>query len=238
MTQGKEVSMRRIVLSSLVLGGLLVCQAPGASAQIAPQKGSNVGATGQLMLYDDFRGPLINPDKWAGIWGDFSDMREMTREITGQPWGRDRALRVSMRSWANTWDDWGGLGGPFGLLFTQPDRVTEVAFTVTVRAAQAIGCTTNPGMAAAVVEFRGQFFNDGTGTAGSEGDVQVAVTVNRFATDVGAALEVSGFYNRCDDQYCSSQTNLGGGVSVTSILASPSGSESSGTSRTTSSSSV
>jgi hypothetical protein len=203
--------MKRLVFRGVLLCALLVCQVPRTTAQVAPQNGSSVCAAGPLILYDDFRGPRIDPNKWTGIWGDFSDLREMTREITGEPRRRDRALRVSMRSYANTWDDSGGLGGPFGLLFTQPDRVTEVAFTATVRAAEAIGCTTNPGMAAAVAEFRGQFFNDGTGTAGSQGDVQVALTINRFATDLGGAMEVQAFYNRCDDPYCGSQTNLGWG---------------------------
>jgi hypothetical protein len=129
--------MKRLVFLGVLLCALLVCQVPRTNAQVAPQNGSSVCAGGRLVLYDDLRGPRIDPNKWTGIWGDFSDLREMTREVTREPWRRDRALRVSMRSYANTWDDSGGLGGPFGLVFTQPDRVTEVAFTVTVRAAGA-----------------------------------------------------------------------------------------------------
>jgi hypothetical protein len=203
-----EVSMKRIGLWCLLLSTLLVWQAPRTNAQVAPQNGTNVGKTGQLVLYDDFRGPRIDPDKWDGIWGDFSDMREMVRETTTQPWTRARSLHVFARSYAFEW----GVGGPFSLVFTNSDRLTEIAATVTVRAAEAISCPDSGGFTAAVAELRGQFFNtELTPPGGSEGDVQVALTINRFATDADNAMEVSGFYNRCDDQYCASQSNLGGG---------------------------
>jgi hypothetical protein len=71
------------------------------------------------------------------------------------------------------------------LVTAELNRVTEVAFALTVRAAEATGCTTNSGMTAAVTEFRGDLFNDGTGSAGSEGDVIAAITVNRDTRGYG-----------------------------------------------------
>jgi hypothetical protein len=207
--------MKRIALLCLLLGAVLAWQAPRTNAQVASQNGGIPSTAGPLVLYDDFHGPRIDPNKWYGIWGDFSDAREMVRDIAWQPGGQgnDRALRVFLRSYANTWDDWGGLGGGYGLNFTSPATVKEVAFTVTVRGAQATTCSSNPGgMAAAVAELRGAFFNDGTGGAGSIGDVIAVISVNRFGTDTTNALTVSGFYTRCDDEYCGAQTYLGGGT--------------------------
>jgi hypothetical protein len=202
--------MKRIVVLGLASSVFFAWLAPRTRAQVGPQ---NVTNSGQLVLYDSLNGPRIDPNKWTGIWGDFSDMREMVREITWPAfsWGHDRALRVSMRSYANDWSDEGGLGGPFGLLFTQPAGLTEVAFTVTVRAAEATGCASNAGMSAAVAEFRGAFFNDGTGRGDATGDVVAAITVNRYGTDMGGPLAVDAFYSRCDDQYCATQSTLGWG---------------------------
>jgi hypothetical protein len=198
--------MRRIALWSLALGALLVCQPPGTNAQVATSNST----TGQLVLYDDFHSPRIDPNKWNGMWGDFSDMREMVREIITQPWTRDRALRVSMRAYAFDW----GVGGPLGLVFAHPERVSEIVATVTVRAAEATTCPEVGGFSVAVAELRGQFFNvlDAPVPGSSRGDVQVALTINRSATDPNSAMEVDGFFNSCDDDYCSSQTNLGGGT--------------------------
>lgn len=194
---------------ALVPAAWLVCLAAPAGAQVVSLAGSPA-APKALVLYDDFRAPRIDPAKWEGMWGDFTDLREAVREIRS-PTSVLRVngyLRVALRSYANTWDDTGSLGGPFGLPFANAAALNEVAFTVTVRAAEAVGCPANPGLAAAVAEFRGFFFNDGTGTAGAEGDILAAITVNRFAPDTGP-LWVSGFVSRCDDQYCSSQTMLG-----------------------------
>jgi hypothetical protein len=94
--------MKRIVLWSALICALLVCQAPPTNAQVAPKNGGSTVAAAQLVSYDDFRGPRINPNKWTGIWGDFSDMRERTREDDGNAVGPDRALRDSMRSYVSS----------------------------------------------------------------------------------------------------------------------------------------
>jgi hypothetical protein len=197
-----------LLISLLVAmpGNTTLAQAPGDEA---------AGSTAQLVLYDDFDGPWIDPVKWAGTWNDTTDLREAVRELAPRIsylMSGGRSLHLAMRSYANTWDDYGGFGGGFGLQFAEPAAITEVAFSVLIRKAEAVGCPTNPGMSVAVAELRGGFFNVGMSTAGSEGDVQAAITVNRSATDATGVMEVHGFYSRCDDPYCATSTNLGWGL--------------------------
>jgi hypothetical protein len=105
--------MRRIALWNVGLATLLA----GQPAVIGAQEAAPTAATGQLVLYDDFGGGRIDPTRWTGMSGDFSDMREMVREIVTPPWSRDRppgevvtppssherALRMSMRTYGPGW---------------------------------------------------------------------------------------------------------------------------------------
>lgn len=160
----------------------------------------------QLVLYDNFASATIDPAKWTG-WQFFDpDVREAVRQITGEE--ENRHLHLSSTAYSATTDDLGGSGGGFGLAFPVPTAVTEISFTAVVNSAKAVACASNPSQDVTDVELRGNFFNMESSPTSQVGDVVAVISIARTPTDVGGALTVTGFYNRCDDQFCGSQTNL------------------------------
>jgi len=148
----------------------------------------------QLVLYDDFKSSQIAPSKWLGTPAD-PDMREAVRELVGEE--ENRRLRLSQRAYSATTDDVGTSGGLFGLAFPAPNKITEVSFTVVVKAAQAVGCASNPPPSGGIVtsqEFRGSFFNVEASPTSSSGDVSAVIGSQRSPTDTSGALTVVGFY--------------------------------------------
>jgi len=199
--------MKRVGVLVILLG----CFASAAWAQQTQSATKpNVTVAKPLVLYDNFNGPRIDPAKWVGTWGDTSDLLETVRELvpTLQGEGNNRYLRLSLDSYAPTFSDYGGIGGGFGLNFSTPASITETSFTVTVRAAKAVGCETNPSQDVAVAEFRGRFFNTESSPTSELGDIEGEIGVNRYSTDTGPALLVSAFYTRCDDDSCGARTTL------------------------------
>jgi hypothetical protein len=174
------------------------------------------GGTAQLVLYDNFNSKNIDPSKWIG-WQFYNpDQREAVREIVsaasengGQGSVPGRRLHISERDYAATTDDNGSNGDTFGLGFPNPNAVTEASFTVTVKHADAVACSSNPSQTVTDAEFRGNFFNTDASPTSQIGDVVGAIAVTRAPPDVGSALRVVGFYTRCGDQYCGNQTTLG-----------------------------
>jgi hypothetical protein len=160
----------------------------------------------QLVLYDDFQSGRIDPSKWTG-WQFFDpDVREAVRQLVGEE--ENRRLRLSYTTYSATTDDSGGSGGGFGLAFPVPSAITETSFTAVVHRAEAVGCTSNPSLTVTDVELRGNFFNMESSPTSQVGDVVAVIGISRTPTDVGGALTVAGFYSRCDDQFCGSQTPL------------------------------
>ncbi len=161
----------------------------------------------QLVLYDDFKSKQIDPSKWIG-WQFFDpDVREATRQLTGEE--ENRRLRILQTAYSVISDDSGASGGGFGLAFPVPSAITEASFRVVVNRAQAVGCTSKPsGQIVTDIEFRGNFFNMEGSQTSQIGDIVAVIGISRFPTDVGGALTVAGFYSRCDDEFCGSQTPL------------------------------
>lgn len=164
----------------------------------------------QLVLYDTFTSATIDPARWTG-WQFFDpDVREAVRQTTGEV--EDRHLRFASTAYSATTDDFGGSGGGFGLAFPVPSAITEISFTAVVNSAKAVACASNPSLDTTGLELRGNFFNMESSPTSQVGDVVAVVSISRTPTDVGGALTAVGFYNRCDDQFCGSQTNLDGRV--------------------------
>src|SRR6516162_17615 len=162
---------------------------------------------GQLVLYDNFASKHIDPSKWIA-WQFFDpDLREAVRQLVGEE--ENRRLHLSQRVYSATTDDSGASGGGFGLAFPDPNAITELSFTLAVNDAVAVGCASNPsGQIVTGAEFRSRFFNTEVSPTSSTGDVEVVIAANRNATDTSPALEVIGFYQRCDDEFCGARTNL------------------------------
>jgi hypothetical protein len=160
----------------------------------------------QLVLYDDFRSPTIDASKWVSFGPDF-DVLDAQRQLVGGL--GDRHLRLAETAYATTADDFGASGGGFGLYFPRSGDVTEVSFDVTVNDAVAVGCQSNPnGQIVTGAELRGRFFNTEPFVTSQLGDIEAVIAVNRNATDAGPAMEVLGFYQRCDDAGCGARTTL------------------------------
>jgi hypothetical protein len=161
----------------------------------------------QLSLYDNFKSASINPSKWAGAGPD-PDVLDAVRQLAGEE--EERRLHLSQRAYSATTDDFGASGGVFGLFFPVPGAVTEVFFDVAIKSAVAVGCNSNPnGQIVTGAELRGRYFNTESSPTSQLGDVEAVIGANRNATDTGPAMEVIGFYQRCDDANCSARTTLG-----------------------------
>lgn len=167
----------------------------------------------QLVLYDDFSSKHIDPTKWSGFQFFSPDQREAVRELVAKPGasssqqpGRGRRLHITERDYATTTDDFGGNGDGFGLEFANPTTITETSFTVTVNHAEAAACLSNPSLTVTDAEFRGHFFNTETSPPDQVGDIQAVISLVRSPSDVGSALTVTGFVERCADQFCGSTT--------------------------------
>jgi hypothetical protein len=166
---------------------------------------SKAGVT-RLVLYDNFTSHSIDPAKWTA-WQFFdTDVREAVRQIVGEE--ENRRLHLSVKAYSATTDDAGGNGNVFGLAFPVPNAITEVLFSAVVNEATAVACTSNSSLDVTDVEFRGNFFNAESSPTSQIGDVVAVIGIARTPTDVGGALTVAGFYSRCDDQFCGSQTSL------------------------------
>jgi hypothetical protein len=160
----------------------------------------------QLVLYDNFVSRTINPAKWTG-WQFFDpDIREAGRQLTGED--ENHRLRLFLTAYSATSDDFGASGGAFGLMFPVPSAITQVAFNVVVNRATAVACASNSSLDVIDAEFRGNFFNMDNSTTSQIGDVVADINVSRTPQDSNGTLTVAGFYNRCEDQFCGSQSNL------------------------------
>jgi hypothetical protein len=160
----------------------------------------------QMVLYDNFNSPQIDPAKWIGVGSD-PDIRDEVRALSGEE--RNRHLRLSQTAYSATTDDNGTSGNVFGLGFPDPNAVNEVSFDLVVNKAEAVGCTSNPsGQIVTAAELRGRFFNTEAVPASQLGDVETAIGAARNASDSTPALEVDGFYQRCDDDFCGARTTL------------------------------
>ena len=154
-------------------------------------------AEAQLVLYDRFDSCHINPSKWSGAQNYDPDLRESERRIAGEP--GDRALRLAETAYSSTSDNVGESGGEFGLNFAEPDALTEIAFSVVVTRAEAMGCRDNASLTVIDAEFRGSFFNTKASPTSQIGDVIADIDVQRTPADEGDSLTVAGFYSRCDN---------------------------------------
>ena len=121
--------------------------------------GSTKAGVAQLVLYDTFKSNRIDPSKWIGTFGD-TDQREVVRQLVGEE--EDRRLQLSQTAYSATTDNVGSSGNIFGLQFPVPSAITEVSYTVVVKNAVAVGCTSNSQPTLTGPEFRVVSHDHGT----------------------------------------------------------------------------
>ena len=139
----------------------------------------------QLVLYDNFKSDRIGPSKWIGTFGD-PDQREVVRQVVGEE--EDRRLHLSQTAYSATTDDVGSSGNIFGLEFPVPSAITEASFTLVVKNAVAVGCTSNSQPTLTGPELRGRFFNTEISPTSQLGDVEVGIGPLRASTDAGSTM--------------------------------------------------
>ncbi len=166
----------------------------------------SVPAQAQLVLYDDFNSPLIDPAKWGGQEFGF-DGREAVREI------KNDAAHLAYRIYAGTGSDAGSTAGGNRLHFVNAAAITAFETALTVNAIDLVGCDGNPSPSSVFADLEGFFFNTQTPPPGGhESDVHAAIHVQRGSdsTDPEGVLRVNAVVARCNNSSCSSSTVLAG----------------------------
>jgi hypothetical protein len=187
----------------------------GLIVVLAVLSGSPVHAQ-RLVLYDDFKLPLIDPNKWAPLpVGE--NVLDTARVI------RDDHLWLAAKSYANPSSDVGLSFQGTGLAFSDPASVTAIRSTVTVIDTGATACPSNPGtFAAAQTTIQGSFFSAGTPTPGhAKDDVNGAVYLGHSPNDAPNVVRIYFSVFQCLDDFCDSTADLAGGSLGTTTTGQP-----------------
>jgi hypothetical protein len=187
----KRSIMPRVLVGALTWGVLTAMAASGHA---------------QLVLYDNFQAPRIDPDKWRGqetfAAGDNPNAEALRRIQNAQ-------LRLSLTTYGETFADTGLQTGRFGLKVTHPAVVTALQAQVTVQSAVVQTCAENPAAPRARAQMTGFFFNDGTSLrlGDATGDISAGIQKVR---DRALGNRIEAFVSRCADFDCFSNPNVAG----------------------------
>lgn len=172
---------------------------------------ATVLAQQSVVLYDDFNGKFINPDKWLGQDFGFTevDRREQVREIKGN------ALRLASRLYGDPLTAVGSRNGGSRVRFSHPELVTTIRAELRATEVDLLGCSAQaPASARATVQ--GFFFNDGSSTGPNDrtGEVSAGISIGSSSAvaDPPGVLTVTAFAFHCSNAQCSSATSLGGAL--------------------------
>jgi len=158
-----------------------------------------------LTLYDNFKGPDIDPAKWTGSEGSAGPTAPNTataRKIAG------KVLRISLTTWGKTDSDSGTAGSQSTrLAVTNPAPITIFQADVTVQNARVVGCAANVSSSRARAQVIGAFFNDGTSSGAGDrtGDILAGMQSHR---DSILGDQILAFITRCTNASCSTSATL------------------------------
>jgi hypothetical protein len=159
----------------------------------------------QLVLYDDFKGKVIDPAKWTGSEGSFGPSAPNTDATRSSVGGQ---LQMSTTTWGRTDSDTGAIG-PEGsrLNITDPAPITTFQADVTVKSVNVVGCNNNTTFSFSLAQVEGGYFNDGTssGSGDRTGDI---IAVIQKTQDSVFDSRIEAVIIRCTNTTCSGQTNL------------------------------
>jgi hypothetical protein len=149
-----------------------------------------------LALYDNFKGKVIDPDKW--VRGEFPGAgTDAVQEIKGN------RLHMEYRAYGRTDSDTGLLTSALFLATTTPAAITAMAATVRVHKLEATGCPTNPDFTRQRVGIQGAFFNTGTSTPDSAvNDVRALIALRHHSTDPPDELTAVSLVLQCTEALC------------------------------------
>jgi len=161
-----------------------------------------------LVLYDNFRGKNIDPNKWQPKGVAENEILEIKRFIKGN------RLHLMERSYGGTEDNFGRIATGNRLAFQNPN-VTAIKAKLKVKHFELVGCPSNPepGLIRAG-RLSGFFFN----TVGVEStdngaidDVLASIEIFRHSNslDPDDMLRIRGYVFWCSDEGCYSGEWLG-----------------------------
>jgi len=153
----------------------------------------------QLVLYDDFTGPRIDPARWFAP-GEITDGRFAPNEETSRAIASG-SLRQSLTTYGGTEGDVDVFGiGRQRLRFFDGTGLTTIQATVNVNSVTVETCAANPNSTRASAQIAGTFFNDGTpDPKNREGNILAAFGKFRDSR-LGRRFEA--FVFRCDPADC------------------------------------
>jgi len=157
---------------------------------------------GQLVDYDDFAGPFIDPAKWLGNESPGNNNNANTEAMRHIQEG---ALRLYLITHGGVDIDEGRRTSRFGLQVTLPEFLTAMQADVTIAQVAAQSCEANTSETRSRAQLIARFFNDGSspGPGDSTGDIFAGIQKVR-STASGDRIEA--FAGRCSNAPCSSST--------------------------------
>ena len=179
--------------------------------------GSLAGAQETLVLYDNFEGKTLDPEKWYGIGGTDSGMvtLELSRLMKNETLLNSKALSLSDRTYVNTGSDDGTSSAQNGIVFADGSNIKTIVATVLTKKVQIPECSSNvvdPFDTFVRARMGGTFFNAGPRTPGSYlNEVFAWIGVGRTVPteDPLDTLHVYARVMHCDDPTCSNTTWIG-----------------------------
>ena len=177
--------------------------------------GSLAGA--QEVLYDNFEGKTLDPEKWYGIGSTDSGMvtLELSRLMKNETLLNSKALNLSNRTYVKNDSDSGASSAHNGIVFADGSNIETIVATVLVKKLQLPVCSSNvvdPFDTFVRARIGGTFFNAGPRTPGSYlNDVFAWIGIGRTtpAEDPPDTLHVYARVMHCDDATCSNTTWIG-----------------------------
>ena len=159
----------------------------------------------QLVVYDDFSAPLINPDKWAGseaTGGTGNPTTEVERIVQ---LGR---LEMRIGQYGLDTTSVGTSNGKVRLGITNPGPITTIQSTVTVVSVGTEVCEANTTPSESAAYISGDFFNDGSSTGAGDATGDVVATLYKLASSTLGNV-IRALISRCNNPACSAFNTVG-----------------------------
>lgn len=182
--------MRTLAILTILFG----CFVSGLAQSRKPISTSS----GSLVLYDDFNGVRVDPQKWDDSSNLFG-VREVVRELSPsyQCRGNNRRLRIFQQAYSWAGNDTGSSYGGVGLKFVNPAAVTEMSASIMVNSVAVSNCQSNSDSSAVWAGIGGRFFNYG-GQQDPNQDVEADINLIRDSWYATGPLRVQASYGTGD----------------------------------------